>query len=485
MGAMKRIFHISNRVDIPEPGAATAGGLDETICKTPNGYKAVRFGWSGETVPDQDYDPDNAVHVTERDNITYVTVDLKQSDFDGFYNVISNGALWPLFHGLYDIAEMDFERKHVEAYNRVNEILARHAQRYIQNDDTVVVHDYHLIPLGKKMNQMGVENPVGFFLHTPVPTKSVVNWLETKHQNFVYGLLDHLYEYDFVGLQSPKDFKNLNDLIGRTDPNLMPDFFEKVHFESDPGKKQRYTAFGIFPVAGNTHDHAKTAATWRRRPEVQDFIDGLSRNYVDIVSWERLDYTKGIVAKAYGVGNWLYNYGQDHAHTHLLQICPIGSRFKIPAYRDEQQRIITSFRMLSQMTGDNSIEDLIVDTVPRATMLGVCAQSNIGLITPLNDGFNLTMTEYLAAQFEREDTPGVLIGSKFAGAAHLYSGAMITVDPYKTQDIAHAIQVARTLPASRKSEMIGLAKDLANKYTNDDWQQRVVRAIEDRSPKVA
>ena len=108
---MSRIFHISNRVDIPEPGAATAGGLDEAISKTPEGYSMVRFGWSGKEIPDEDYDPDKAVHITEQDGVTYITLDLKQSDFNSFYNVVANGALWPLFHYRTDIAEMDISRE--------------------------------------------------------------------------------------------------------------------------------------------------------------------------------------------------------------------------------------------------------------------------------------------------------------------------------------------------------------------------------------
>lgn len=91
-----------------------------------------------------------------------------------------------------------------------------------------------------------------------------------------------------------------------------------------------------------------------------------------------------------------------------------------------------------------------------AELFGIYRTSKIGLITPLRDGMNLVAKEYVAAQ--DPDDPGVLILSRFAGAAEQLTGALL-VNPHSPEDIAHAIETALDMPlAERKarwSQMFG------------------------------
>ena len=63
----------------------------------------------------------------------------------------------------------------------------------------------------------------------------------------------------------------------------------------------------------------------------------------------------------------------------------------------------------------------------RAELAGIYRAARIGLVTPLRDGMNLVAKEYVAAQ--DPDDPGVLILSRFAGAAEQMTDALI-VNPY-------------------------------------------------------
>ena len=63
----------------------------------------------------------------------------------------------------------------------------------------------------------------------------------------------------------------------------------------------------------------------------------------------------------------------------------------------------------------------------RTALAGFYRAARVGLVTPLRDGMNLVAKEYVAAQ--DPDDPGVLVLSRFAGAAREFRAALL-VNPY-------------------------------------------------------
>jgi hypothetical protein len=72
-------------------------------------------------------------------------------------------------------------------------------------------------------------------------------------------------------------------------------------------------------------------------------------------------------------------------------------------------------------------------------LVEVFHHSRVGIVTPLRDGMNLVAKEYVAAQDPND--PGVLLLSRFAGAAEQMKQALI-VNPYDIEEMADAIKVA-------------------------------------------
>jgi trehalose 6-phosphate synthase len=68
-------------------------------------------------------------------------------------------------------------------------------------------------------------------------------------------------------------------------------------------------------------------------------------------------------------------------------------------------------------------------------------------VTPLRDGMNLVAKEYVSAQ-DPED-PGVLVLSRFAGAAQELTGALI-VNPVDIDDMADALAAALAMPLAER-----------------------------------
>ena len=100
-------------------------------------------------------------------------------------------------------------------------------------------------------------------------------------------------------------------------------------------------------------------------------------------------------------------------------------------------------------------------------------------MTPFRDGMNLVAKEYVAAQ--NEEDPGVLILSKFAGAAEELEEALI-VNPYNIDDMAKAMQTALRMPLEERKERH--AALLARIETHDVsfWRTSFLDVLSSQSP---
>ena len=102
--------------------------------------------------------------------------------------------------------------------------------------------------------------------------------------------------------------------------------------------------------------------------------------------------------------------------------------------------------------------------------------SDIGWVNSFKDGMNLVAKEYIAAQ--NPDNPGVLLLSRYAGAAEQMQAAVI-IDPHEPQSIIDGLQTALTMPlVERKSRYQILLKGLEK----DDlyaWQQHFLKDLYD------
>src|SRR5690606_15345812 len=142
----------------------------------------------------------------EHGNIRFVGIDLNETDYEGYYNGFSNRVLWPLFH--YLLGFIEYKRKDFDAYLRVNSTFARKLIPYLEPDDLIWVHDYHLIPLASELRKAGVDLPIGFFLHVPFPGFDVMQVLPDRNY-----LLRALCAYDVVGFHTQQDLSSFRAAV--------------------------------------------------------------------------------------------------------------------------------------------------------------------------------------------------------------------------------------------------------------------------------
>jgi len=95
-------------------------------------------------------------------------------------------------------------------------------------------------------------------------------------------------------------------------------------------------------------------------------------------------------------------------------------------------------------------------------------------VTPLRDGMNLVAKEYVAAQ--NPEDPGVLILSRFAGAAIEFRRALL-VNPYDPESVAGAIAQALAMPIEERRARHQALLAAISDYDVDRWQREFLTAL--------
>ena len=101
--------------------------------------------------------------------------------------------------------------------------------------------------------------------------------------------------------------------------------------------------------------------------------------------------------------------------------------------------------------------------------------ARIGLVTPLRDGMNLVAKEFVAAQNLTD--PGVLVLSRFAGAAKELTEALI-VNPFDVDDMSDAMQRAITMPLEERRERWGAMMKTLEKNDISAWRDNFLSELE-------
>ena len=387
------------------------------------------FGWSGETAVHPNPEPE----IVTRGNIRFATIDLDQADFDAYYSGYCNSTLWPLFH--YFAARFHHNQSEYEAYKRVNEQFARQLLRLLKPGDTVWVHDYQLISLGRYLRDLGFHGPVGFFLHIPFPHLQVLQMLPNYTQ-----LVRDLCQYDLLGFQTDDDLRSFVSCLEVPEGFRLP----------STGTVQawgRTVRLGVYPIGIEVDEVANEARTTIGQETVQRMIASLQGRKL-IIGVDRLDYSKGLTQRFAAFEEFLERYPDKQGKVTFLQIAPL-SRSDVLAYSEIRQALEQAAGRLNGRFAEADWTPIryLNRNFARATLMGFLRASQVALVTPVRDGMNLVAKEFVAAQ-DPED-PGVLILSPLAGAARELSGAL-QVNPYDTPGLALAIQTALQMPLEER-----------------------------------
>jgi trehalose 6-phosphate synthase len=114
----------------------------------------------------------------------------------------------------------------------------------------------------------------------------------------------------------------------------------------------------------------------------------------------------------------------------------------------------------------------------RDQLAGIYRTAAVGLVTPLRDGMNLVAKEFVAAQ--DPENPGVLILTRFAGAAQQLKDALL-VNPNSPDEIAEALKRALSMDLGERIERWRTLFDNVRREDVAAWRDSFVRALAGRT----
>jgi trehalose 6-phosphate synthase len=427
---LARLVIVSNRLTLPGDGQTRAGGLAVAMREALRERGGIWFGWSGDVVET----PDDAPRITTRGKITYAATDLSAAEHKLYYLGHANATLWPLFH--FRLGLMEYRRDAARAYLEVNRRFAKLLAPLIAPDDLIWVHDYHLIPLGQELRKLGVLNRIGFFLHTPFPPAEVLIALPRCE-----GLIESICAYDVAGFQTEDSVRAFMSCVRELGGGIDFGNGEFAAF----GRRSRAAAF---PIGIDTEGFAEVAQRASASPDTQRLDESLAGRPL-ILGVDRLDYSKGIPHRFDAIDALLTDWPEHRRQFTYLQITPY-SRSDVAQYRALRRQIEEAAGRVNGRFAEFDWSPIryVNRSFSRQTLAGFHRRARIGLVTPLRDGMNLVAKEFVAAQSPED--PGVLVLSRFAGAANELQAALL-VNPIDVDEMAAALR--RGLAMSREERI--------------------------------
>jgi trehalose 6-phosphate synthase/phosphatase len=432
----------------------SSGGLSTGLWPVREQRPSLWIGWAGTNEPAEPLQGLRA----RLSGLGCKPVPLDQAEVAGFYERFSNSVLWPLLHGWSfssDGATQDWD-----LYCRINERFADAVASEVRAGDCVWVHDYHLMLVPRLLRQRGCRAPVGFFLHTPFPDPATFGALP-EHEELLAGLLGA----DLIGFHTIRYAQSFLAAVAGTLPHHVRG--GRI-YTGDRCARVCADPMGIDFDAFNG-----PAAGGEIRAEVAA-MRGSARTTM-LLGVDRLDYTKGVLQRLLAFEQLLLQHPRYLGQVRLVQIA-VPTRAGVRAYQELREIVESTVKRINERFGgpDWTPIEYQYGSVSRDKLIALYRAADVMLVTPLRDGLNLVSKEFVAS---RPDEDGVLILSRYAGAAAELTDALL-VTPQNIDELAAACYAALIMaPAERRRRMRNLRRSVASNEIFG-WVDRMILRIQ-------
>jgi trehalose 6-phosphate synthase len=436
----------SDDADGPSAGrwVTSPGGLVSAVRPAVADHEAA--AWVGWTGVEGDEDP------FDIDELHLWPVPISNEEKALFYDGMSNGTLWPLYHDKAVPAE--FHRTWWDGYRRINRRYAEAAAAVAGQRATVWVHDYQLQLVPGILRELRPDLRIGFFLHIPFPPPELFVGLPWRNE-IANGLLGA----DLLGFQTPDSADNFHRLAVR----------RGLASDSGTGRLQcgdRTVYTKAYPIGIDVARYDEGARADKVSEHARDLRARLGAPHTVLLGVDRLDYTKGIDVRLRAVKELLDDGAVNPSQVTMVQVAQ-PSRDDVEAYstlRDEVDRMVGEINGNYGRVGFPVVH-YIHQNVDFPELLAMYRAADVMLVTPFRDGMNLVAKEYVAARY---DLTGALVLSEFAGAATELADALL-VNPYDIDGLKAAITHAVSMDASESRERMERMRAAVLGNDATDW----------------
>jgi trehalose 6-phosphate synthase len=362
---------------------------------------------------------------------------LDEREQQGYYYGFANEALWPLCHRAH--VQPVFRSGDFSTYRDVNARFADAVrEEALSNAPLVLVQDYHFALAPRMIHERLPLSTIVTFWHIPWPTRGAFEICPWGGH-----LLKGLLGSSIVGFQTASDCRNFIETV---------ESFLDVRIDHDQDVityANRRTMVRSYPIS------IEWPNRWVRQSAAIEVCRNAVRRQLHLepdvrlgVGVDRMDYTKGIEEKFLAVERLLEFQPDLRSRFAFVQLAE-PSRSCLPAYRDLRSRLLTTAERINARFGAGAYRPIILIEAHHdpEEVYRFLRAADLCYVGSLHDGMNLVAKEFVAA---RDDGRGVLILSRFTGAARQLADALI-VNPYAVDDSAQMLADALNMSVREQS----------------------------------
>ncbi len=472
-----RIFVVSNR----EPYMHVRQGR-ETVCVVPpsglvTAIEPVLRACDGVWVASGSGNAD-AANVDAFDRLrvppddpryTLRRVWLSEEEEAHYYDGFANEGLWPLCHIAH--TRPIFRAADWECYRRVNERFAAALLEEMEGsvEPVVFVQDYHFTLLPRLVKTARPDARVAIFWHIPWPNPEAFGICPWQAE-----LLDGLLGADLIGFHIPLHCNNFLATVDRVIESRTDREHMTVRRHGHVSAVRPYPVSVAFEGGPRTRkgpvdiELQKQERVVARNELLREF--GVRAECL-VLGVDRLDYTKGIVERLLAFEQLLEEHPWQRERLTMVQIAA-PSRTRIASYADLRNSVEETVERINQryQTAHWRPIILIERQCSHEEVNRWYRVAEVCLVTSLHDGMNLVAKEYVAA---RDDDDGVLVLSKFTGAAVELHDALV-VNPYDIAEVAEAVHTGLEMSRDERRQRMQRMRRQVMEHNIYRWAARVL-----------
>jgi trehalose 6-phosphate synthase len=385
---------------------------------------------------------------------------LTEEEERGYYYGFANEGLWPLCHSAHTRPE--FRATDWREYERVNRRFAQAVCEEVTGSDPVVlVQDYHFALAPRMIRERLPRATILTFWHIPWPYAERFGMCPWERE-----LLDGLLGSSIVGFHTQQHCLNFVESVERCLESRIDRERQSVILG---GRECLVRSYPISIEWPNQWAQAALPSVECRALVLSEL--GLPRDVLLGVGVDRLDYTKGIEERLLAVERMLERFRHLRGHFVFVQLAA-PSRTLIETYRALNERVEALAARINARFAAGTYRPVVLLRAHHEppTVFRYLRAADVCYVSSLHDGMNLVAKEFVAA---RDDERGVLVLSRFTGAARELNGAFV-VNPYDLEEASDALATAVSLPPAQQAERMRAMRQRVAEFNVFRWAGRML-----------
>jgi trehalose 6-phosphate synthase len=373
-------------------------------------------------------------------------LDLDERTHHLHYDVVSNGVLWFLHHGLFDLVRRPrFDARFGEAwdaYVAVNETFARAVDARAAEREVVLVQDYQLSLVPELVRAARPDLRVVHFTHTPFCGPNSIRVLPDRVATQLCAAL----------ASGPAGFHTTR---------WARAFAASAREVLGPGAAHEPFAASLGPdVAALEH----AAATPEARAAARTLSDEVGDRLV-LLRIDRIEPSKNVVRGFLAFDALLERRPGLRGRVVFVAML-YASRERLPEYLAYANEVEQAVDRVNERWGTTDWQPVLLDLRDdfERSVAGM-ERYDVLLVNPLKDGLNLVAKE--GPVLNRRD--GTVCLSRDAGAFDDLARAVLPVHPFDLEQTAATIETALALPLDDRAARAARLRELATARSPATW----------------